>query len=167
MSKKHPRRIEPGPGQESVWDYPRPPRVEPSRRHVRVVFAGRTIAESDRALRVLETAGPPVYYVPPEDVRTDLLRPAPGITVCEWKGNARYHDVVVGDRVAGRAAWTYAAPNPGYEAIAGHVAFYPGRVDGAFLDDERVRPQPGEYYGGWITEDIVGPFKGEPGTETW
>lgn len=163
-----PPRIEPGPGQESVWDYPRPPRVEPCRRHVRVEFAGQVVAESDRAMRVLETSGPPVIYIPAEDVRTELLSgPAGATTVCEWKGVAEYRHLAVGDRVARRAAWTYPKPMPGYEAITGHYAFYAGRVDAAYLDDELVRPQPGRFYGGWITDDIVGPFKGEPGSEGW
>jgi len=162
-------RVEPRPGQESVWDYPRPPRVEPSRRRVRVIFAGEVIAESDRALRVLETASPPTYYLPAEDVRSELLRPSPvgRRTFCEWKGLASYLDVVVGDRVAAEAAWTYGTPNRGYSELTGLIAFFPGRVDACFLDDEPVRPQPGSYYGGWITDDVVGPFKGDPGTDGW
>jgi uncharacterized protein (DUF427 family) len=164
---KQPQRIEVRPGQESVWDYPRPPRVEPSKRKVTVIFGGVEIAKSDQALRVLETAGPPTYYVPEEDVRTALLVPVEGTTLCEWKGKASYLNVVVGDQVARRAAWTYPNPSPGYEAIKDYIAFYPGRVDACYLDDELVRPQPGRYYGGWITKDIVGPFKGEPGTEGW
>ena len=149
-----------------MWDYPRPPRVEPSRRAVRVEFAGRVIAGSRRTLRVLETAGAPCYYVPPRDVRWEVLRPARGSTICEWKGSASYVDVVVGDQVAAAAAWTYRYPNPGYEAIADHVAFYPQQVR-CYLGDEAVRPQPGTYYGGWVTDDVVGPFKGEAGTEGW
>lgn len=161
-------RVEPGPGQESVWDYPRPPRIEPSRRRVRVVFAGEVVARSDRALRVLETSSPPTYYLPPEDVRTDLLRPGGGRqTFCEWKGLADHLDVVVGGRVAREAAWSYPSPNRDFVSIAGWISFYPGRVDACFLDEEPVRPQPGAYYGGWITDDIVGPFKGEPGTDGW
>lgn len=163
-----PQRIEPGPGQESVWDFPRPPRIERSKRHVRVEFAGRTIAASDRALRVCETAGPPVLYVPPADVDMELLVAVPGhSTFCEWKGHASYLDIVVGHRRASKAAWTYADPTLEFQPLQDHIAFYPGRVDAAYLDDERVRPQPGEFYGGWITDDIVGPFKGEPGTGHW
>jgi uncharacterized protein (DUF427 family) len=131
-----------------------------------VEFGGRVVAESRRALRVLETAGAPCYYLPPEDVRGEYLRPAEGFTICEWKGSAGYLDVVVGDRTAAAAAWTYSHPNPGYEAIAGHVAFYPRQVE-CYLDGQRVRPQPGSYYGGWVTDDVVGPFKGEPGTDGW
>jgi uncharacterized protein (DUF427 family) len=156
-----------GPGQESVWSYPRPPRVEPSGKQVRVVFGGVVVAESRHAVRVLETASPPVYYLPPTDVRTELLRSSGYETVCEWKGRAEHFDLVVGDRVSRRAAWAYPAPRPGFEAIAGYLAFYPGRVDEATVDGELVRPQPGGYYGGWITAEIVGPWKGEPGTEGW
>ncbi len=162
-----PQRVEPGPGQESVWDYPRPPRVEDTAKRIQVVFNGATIADTTRAKRALETSGAPVYYVPPEDVRMDRLRPTTHRTVCEWKGNAAYYDVAVGAELAEAAAWTYRRPNPGYEAIRGHVAFYPQKMDACLVDGERARPQPGEYYGGWITHDVVGPFKGEPGTEDW
>lgn len=162
------RRIEPGLGQESVWDYPRPPRVEPTSRHVEVVFNDLVLADSRRSLRVLETSGPPTLYVPFDDVRMVILREAnAAVTVCEWKGLARYFDIAVRDRTAPQAAWTYPHPNGGYEELTGHVAFYPGRVDACYLDGERVHPQPGDYYGGWITNDIVGPFKGGPGTAGW
>ncbi|HEX6127394.1 MAG TPA: DUF427 domain-containing protein [Candidatus Limnocylindria bacterium] len=161
------RRVEPGPGQESAWDYPRPPRVERSSRLVRVEFAGRVVAESSQALRVLETAGAPVWYIPRDDVRTELLIPTPRRTFCEWKGAAHYLDVRVGDRIAAAAAWSYPQPSPGYEAIRDHVAFYAGRVDAAYVDGERVTPQPGRFYGGWVTSDVVGPFKGDPGSEGW
>lgn len=157
----------PGPGQESVWDYPRPPIVVADGRRVRVEVGGEVVADTVRAVRVLETAGAPCWYLPPEDVRTDLLRPATGTTVCEWKGVANYLDVVVGDRVARRAAWTYRDPNPGYEELRDRIAFYAGRVDAAWVDGIRVQPQPGHFYGGWITPEITGPTKGEPGTEGW
>lgn len=160
-------RIEPGPGQESVWDYPRPPRVEESGRHVQVLFNGEAIADSRRAKRVLETSGPPVYYVPPEDVRVEALTPTARRTVCEWKGTAGYFTVAVGDRGAPNAAWCYPNPTPPFAGIAGYLAFYPGRVDACLVDGERVAPQPGDFCGGWITKEIVGPFKGEPGTEGW
>lgn len=152
---------------ESVWDYPRPPRVEALDRRVRVELGGKVIAESDRALRVLETSSPPAIYLPPEDVLEEHLRPAKGTTVCEWKGTASYFDALAGQKVRPRAAWTYPDPKPGYEGIRDHVAFYAGRVDAAYLDDERVTPQAGDFYGGWITEEIEGPFKGEQGTEGW
>lgn len=153
---------------ESVWDYPRPPAVSPSTRHVRVVHAGQVVAESRRAIRILETAGAPVWYLPPEDTRLDLFRPSSGPhTICEWKGTAVYLDLAVGGRVVPRAAWSYPSPQSGYEAIAGYLAFYAAAVDEATIDEERVRPQPGGFYGGWITHDVQGPFKGEPGTEGW
>jgi uncharacterized protein (DUF427 family) len=161
-------RIEPGPGQESVWDYPRPPRLEHSSKHLVVVFADLVIADTTRALKVMETAGPPTYYVPPEDVRMDVLEPSGHrTTFCEWKGSASYMDLRVGDRTAPLVAWVYPEPAEAFTELRGHLAFYPGRVDAAYLDDERVRPQPGSYYGGWVTDAIVGPFKGEPGTEGW
>jgi uncharacterized protein (DUF427 family) len=163
-----PKRIEPGPGQESVWDYPRPPRVESCRRLVTVRFAGREVARSERALRVLETAGAPAIYVPAADVDLDLLRPSGGHgTWCEWKGSARYYDLVAGDEVSERAAWTYPTPTPAFTALAGHYSFYPARTQACYLDDELVSPQPGGFYGGWVTADIVGPIKGEPGSLLW
>lgn len=163
-----PHRIEPGPGQESVWDYPRPPRVEPSDRRVRVVHAGVVVAESTRAHRVLETSQPPAFYLPPDDVALEHLRARPGTrSWCEWKGEATYLDVVVGDVVAPGAAWTYRSPTAAFAAIADHLAFYPQRVDACFVDDERVAANEGSFYGGWITSHVVGPFKGGPGTAHW
>ena len=161
------RRIEPGPGQESVWDYPRPPRIEPCSRAVRILFAGEVVAESSVALRVLETSSPPTIYLPAGDVRMDLLTPSDKRSHCEWKGGASYYDLAVGDRMSRNAAWYYPEPKRNFQALLGHVAFYAGRVDEAYLGDERVTPQPGDFYGGWITSDIVGPFKGEPGTSGW
>jgi uncharacterized protein (DUF427 family) len=152
---------------ESVWDYPRPPRVEASRRLVCVEFAGEVIAETTRAWRVLETSHPPVYYIPPEDVRSEFLRPSRRRTYCEFKGQASYYDLVVGARQVRDAAWYYPEPTPRYESILDHVAFYPGRVDAAWVDGERVAAQPGDFYGGWITADIEGPFKGGPGSAGW
>ena len=161
------RRVEPEPGQESVWDYPRPPRVEQVPQRIRVVVGGVDIASSTRALRVLETAGPPVYYLPPDDVRMDLLQPTEHATFCEWKGDASYYTLRTGDRVVSNVAWTYREPKPGYEQIRDHLAFYAVLVDEAWVGDERAAPQPGRFYGGWITSRIVGPFKGEPGTSGW
>ena len=155
------------PTSESVWDYPRPPRVEPSKRRVRVIVDGSVVAESTRAVRVLETSHPPGWYIPREDVRMDLLRPTTRQTTCEFKGQATYFHVSAGGRDRREAAWTYERPLPGYEAITGHIAFYPGRVDEAWVDDERVLPQAGDFYGGWITSDVTGPFKGGPGTRGW
>jgi uncharacterized protein (DUF427 family) len=160
-------RVVPGPGQESVWDYPRPPRVEPVPERIRVVAGGIVIADSTRALRVLETAGPPVYYLHPDDVRTDLLRATEHTSVCEWKGRARYHALVLEDREVVNIAWSYPEPSAGYEAIRDHLAFYAWQVDEAWVGDERATPQPGRFYGGWITSRIVGPFKGGPGSFGW
>lgn len=157
----------PGPGQESVWDYPRPPRVEPVDRTLRVEFAGYTLAETTRGLRVIETAGPPVYYFPLSDVRPDVLEATACQTLCEWKGMASYWTVRMGTRVAEYAAWSYLEPDPAYRALKGFLAFYPGLMDACYVGDRRVSAQPGSFYGGWITPDILGPFKGDPGTESW
>jgi uncharacterized protein (DUF427 family) len=162
-----PQRIEPQPGQESVWDYPRPPRVEDSAKRIRVLFNGVTVAETQRARRILETSSPPVYYIPPEDVRMELLTPALRTTFCEWKGTASYYTLTVDGNVVEQAAWYYPQPNAHYAAIEDYIAFYPGKMDACYVDDERVTPQPGDYYGGWITSEIVGPFKGDPGTLDW
>lgn len=159
--------VVPGPGQESVWDYPRPPRVEPVSERIRVVVGGVTIADTTRALRVLETAGPPVYYLPPADVRMDLLEQTARSTQCEWKGEAAYYTLSLGDRQIPNVAWSYPSPLPGYESIRDHLAFYASLVDEAWVGDERATPQPGRFYGGWVTSRIVGPFKGEPGSFGW
>ena len=156
-----------GPGQESVWDYPRPPRVEPVNKRVRVESDGVLLADSTRAYRVCETASPPVYYIPAEDVRMEYLAPTQRSTFCEWKGVARYWTVTLGKRVIHDAAWSYPNPSEGYEAIRDHLAFYAAKMDACIVGDERVTPQPGLYYGGWITPNLVGPFKGEPGSEGW
>ena len=160
-------RVEPGPGQESVWDYPRPPRVEPAPERIRVVVDGVEIANSTLALRVLEMAGPPVYYLPPQDVRMDLLTPTEHVTHCEWKGDASYFTLRIGDRVIHNVAWAYPRPLPGFEAIRDCLAFYAGLVDEAWVGAERASPQPGRFYGGWVTARIVGPFKGVPGSSGW
>ena len=159
--------IVPGPGQESVWDYPRPPRVEAVPERIRVIVDGVTLADSLGALRVLETAGAPVYYLPRQDVRMDLLRPSRRTSSCEWKGGASYWSFASGAHDRPDVAWSYERPLPGYEAIAGHLAFYAGRVDEAWVGDERATPQPGGFYGGWLTSRIVGPVKGEPGSSGW
>ncbi|MGQ9888916.1 MAG: DUF427 domain-containing protein [Aggregatilineales bacterium] len=161
------QRQTPGPGQESVWDYPRPPRVEPTSKLIRVVFNSVVIAETRRALRVLETSHPPVYYLPPADIRMEYLTPTGRSTYCEFKGAARYWTLRVGDRAAENVAWSYPDPAPGFEAIRDYLAFYAAPMDACTVDGERVTPQPGGFYGGWITSDIVGPFKGEPGTLGW
>jgi len=160
-------RIQPGPGQESVWDYPRPPRVEDTSKQIKVVFNGVVIAESTRAKRVLETSHPPGYYIPPEDIVLAYLRPSSASSWCEWKGKARYYDIWVGRQRAPAAAWYYPDPTPGFASLKNHVAFYPLLVDACDVDGEPVQAQAGGLYGGWITSDIVGPFKGEPGTWVW
>jgi uncharacterized protein (DUF427 family) len=159
-------RVEPGPGQESVWDYPRPPRLEVTERHLVVAFAGQTIAETRRAHRVLETSQPPAYYLDPADVRTACLVPSSQRTFCEWKGLASYYDVVVDGRVAPAAVWTYPDPTPGFAAIRDHLAFYAQLLE-CSVDGEAVVANEGTFYGGWITSDVVGPFKGGAGTAHW
>lgn len=155
------------PGQESVWDYPRPPRLEDVPARISVVFNDRTIADTTRAKRVLETSHPPVYYIPPDDIDAECLNPASGESWCEWKGVARYFDVVVGEVRASRAAWYYPAPTEDFASLAGYVAFYADKMDACYVDGERAHPQPGGFYGGWITSNILGPFKGGPGTRGW
>jgi uncharacterized protein (DUF427 family) len=157
----------PGPGQESVWDYPRPPRLEESKDSIVVELGGRVIARTTRSWRVLETSHPPTYYVPQDAFVEGALRPTAGSSWCEWKGQASYFDLVAGDVVSPRAAWTYRAPTRGFEAIADAVAVMPALADRILVNDEVVRPQPGQFYGGWITSRVVGPFKGEPGTMGW
>ena len=168
MKQKSKRRIEPRPGQESVWDYPRPPAVEVVSRHVQVVFAGVTIFDVRRVVRVLETSHPPVYYLPRDEIRGGArLDRLERRTICEFKGAASYDDVVLGEERAIGAAWGYDQPWPGYEALIGHVALYPSMMQACFVDSEQVEAQAGDFYGGWITSEIVGPFKGGPGTWGW
>lgn len=162
-----PNIIQPAPGQESVWDYPRPPRLEPVSKRVRIEYGGVTIAETTSCIRVLETSHPPVYYIPPADIRMEFISPASGSSFCEWKGSAGYWSATVGDRIAERVAWSYSDPTDEFGPIAGFLAFYAGPMDACWVGEERVTPQPGEFYGGWITPDIVGPFKGEPGSAGW
>lgn len=152
---------------ESVWDYPRPPRVEESSELVAVVLGGVVVASTTTSWRVLETSHPPTYYLPRDAFAEGALRPAGGQTWCEWKGAASYFDLAGGERVAERAAWTYADPTAGFEVIAGAVAVMPGLVDRCTVDGEVVEPQPGGFYGGWITSRVTGPFKGAPGTRGW
>ncbi len=161
------QRIEPGPGQESVWDYPRPPRLEPCAAKIQIVHDGITIAETDASFRVLETSHPPVYYLPPESIRMDLLQAADHGSFCEWKGHAHYYSLVLPDRMIPNVAWSYKTPTPRFESIAGYLAFYPSKLDACFVDGERVQSQVGDFYGGWITKNIVGPFKGGAGTWGW
>jgi uncharacterized protein (DUF427 family) len=157
----------PGPGQESVWDYPRPPALEPVIARLTVVLGGVTIADTTGGFRVLETSHPPNYYFPPADVLDGALQPAKGASFCEWKGRAHYFAVHGGDRVVPEGAWGYDDPSPAFAAIRGHVAFYAGRMDACTVDGEVVTAQPGGFYGGWITRDVVGPFKGGAGSRGW
>ena len=160
-------RVEPGPNQESVWDYPRPPAIEPTDRRIRVVFNDTTIADTTNAQRVLETSHPPVYYLPPTDIATEHLGRERRTTMCEFKGRAVYYTLQVGDRSVAQAAWTYPDPVQRYAALTDHFAFYPDKVDACYVDDEQVDAQEGGFYGGWVTSDVVGPFKGGPGTLGW
>ena len=156
----------PGAGQESVWDYPRPPRLADDARTVVVRADDVVIAETTRAKRVLETASPPTFYLAPEDVALDRLEPAPGASRCEWKGEARYWTVVLEGGRLERIAWSYPDPFPEFEPIRGFLSFYPAAIP-CFVDGERVAPQPGGFYGGWVTSELAGPFKGAPGSQGW
>ncbi|MGW0163137.1 DUF427 domain-containing protein [Mycobacterium sp. NPDC003323] len=157
----------PGPGQESVWDYPRPPRLEEFRGSITIDLGGQRIATTDRGWRVLETSHPPTYYLPQQAFTAGALRPAAGSSWCEWKGAAGYFDLVSGDTVAPRAAWTYPAPTRGFEPIADAVAVMAAAVDRCTVNGETVTPQPGNFYGGWITSWVTGPFKGVQGSMGW
>ncbi len=167
MTSKRKTREPHGKGEESVWDYPRPPRLEPSAKHVQVYFAGELVADSRRTLRILETSHPPTFYIPPEDVRTELLTQTAQKSFCEFKGGASYWTLKVGEQESENAAWSYPNPTKGFEAVKDYLTFYPSRVEACFVDRERVQAQAGDFYGGWITRDIKGPFKGEPGTWGW
>jgi uncharacterized protein (DUF427 family) len=156
-----------GKPMEWVWDYPRPPRLERVDWRIRVVHGGRTVVDAPWAHRVLETSQPPAYYVSPEHVDRSMLRPSDHHTFCEWKGRASYADVVVGDDVVANAAWTYPETTAPFASIAGSWAFYAQRLDECWVDEERVVPNEGSFYGGWITSNITGPFKGAPGTSNW
>ena len=161
------QRQRPLPGQESVWDYPRPPRIESTPKEIQVVFAGEVIARTTRALRVLETSHPPVYYIHPADIRMEFFSSTSRTTFCEFKGAASYWTIRFNGRVSENCAWSYAQPASGYEVIKNHLAFYCRRVEACYVGEERVIPQEGDFYGGWITSNIVGPFKGGAGTWGW
>lgn len=156
-----------GPGQESVWDYPRPPRLEAFTGSITIELGGQQIASTQRAWRVLETSHPPTYYLPPEAFSEGVLRPAEGSSWCEWKGQASYFDLVTPNRMAPRAAWTYQRPTAGFAPIANAIAVMAAQVDRCTVNGEEVTAQPGGFYGGWITSWIVGPFKGIPGSMGW
>jgi len=165
-SKRPPFAATSGSGQESVWDYPRPPRLAADKRRVVVRFGDMVIADTVEAYRVLETASPPTFYIPPKDVRAQWLQAFPGTSICEWKGTAKYWSLRVTPPLPRAIGWSYPTAQIPYAPISGYISFYPGRVE-CFVGDERVRPQPGFFYGGWVTSEIVGPWKGEPGTEGW
>jgi uncharacterized protein (DUF427 family) len=147
-------------GQESVWDFPRPSIAQTVSNEIKAVFAGEIVAETRRSVRTIETSHPPTYYIPSQDVKMQLLRPNGKRSFCEF-------DLVVGDRIATAAAWSYVNPTESFLSLRSFIAFYPALMDSCYVDGERVRPQPGRFYGGWITSRFAGPFKGEPGTETW
>jgi uncharacterized protein (DUF427 family) len=157
----------PEPGQESVWDYPRPPRLEDSSDDIQIVFQGIVIARTQQAKRVLETSHPPVYYIPPADIRMEYLTATSRQTYCEFKGKASYYTIRMDSASVPNGAWYYVHPSKGYEGLAHYVAFYPGSMDACYVNGEKVQAQPGDFYGGWITSKIVGPFKGGPGTYGW
>ncbi|MER7447893.1 DUF427 domain-containing protein [Microbacterium sp. NPDC097977] len=164
---QRPRPVTPAAGQESVWDYPRPPRVETVHARVTIRLGGELVADTRDAVRVLETSHPPVYYLPLGDFVDGALVDAPGSSFCEFKGAARYLDVHGGDRVAPGAGWNYPHPSPGYEMLTDMVAVYAGPMDECTVDGEIVVAQPGGFYGGWVTSSVVGPFKGVPGSMGW
>ena len=159
--------IKPKAGQESVWDYPRPPRLEDVSQHVRVVFNDVILADTNGAKRILETSHPPVYYLPPQDILMDHLTQNSHRSFCEFKGMAGYYDLEVKGQRVKNAAWFYADPVPQYAGLKNYLAFYPSKVEACYLGDERVRAQEGDFYGGWITDKVVGPFKGGAGTWGW
>lgn len=159
--------IKPGPGQESVWDYPRPPRLEDTDKHIQVVFNGVVIADTRRSKRILETSHPPVYYISQADVKMEYLTSTSRTTFCEWKGTASYYTITVNTKTVPNSAWYYHKPSPGYESLADYIAFYPAYMDACYVDSEKVEVQEGDFYGGWITKSVVGPFKGGQGTFGW
>jgi uncharacterized protein (DUF427 family) len=168
MDNQHQKnRIEPKVGQESVWDYPRPPHLELSGKPIQIVFNNAIIADTNKAYRVLETSHPPVYYLPPQDVKLEYLQSTSQQSFCEWKGWAKYYSLIVGDKEVINVAWSYPEPTSSFAAIKDYIAFYAGPMDACYVNGEKVIPQPGSFYGGWITSDVVGPFKGEKGTWGW
>lgn len=156
-----------GPGQVSVWDFPRPPAIEPEPRRLEIVHRRQVVAATEAAFRTLETSHPPTYYFPRHSIAQGVLIPAPQTSFCEWKGHAVYFDVSAGGELLPGVAWSYLAPTAAFEALRDHVAFYAAPFDACFVGGERVTPQPGGFYGGWITSDLAGPFKGVPGSRFW
>lgn len=164
----HPDRIAPGPGQESVWDYPRPPRPERCDLRVEVWFAGQRVADTSRAFRILETSHPPTFYIPFADLTSGVVQASPKVqSFCEFKGVASYWDLIADEATSRQAGWSYPTPSPAYADLLDHICFYPSRVDRCVVAGETVQAQEGDFYGGWITSTVVGPFKGAPGTRYW
>lgn len=161
------QRIEPQEGQESVWDYPRPPKVDPTNKPIKVVFNGEVIADTTRAIRVLETSHPPTIYIPREDIKMEYFAQTGRHTFCEFKGMADYWRLDVNGKIVENAAWCYENPYEGYADIKGYLSFYPSKMDSCTINGEVVQAQEGHFYGGWVTSEIVGPFKGAPGTFGW
>lgn len=157
----------PEPGQESVWAFPRPAVAEATPAHLVIRHRGLIVADTRKAIRTLETSHPPSYYIPRDDIAPDSLRPAGGGSFCEWKGDALYWDVAIGDVVLPRVGWSYPNPTLGFALLRDHVAFYAAPFDHCSVDGEIVTPQAGRFYGGWITSRLAGPFKGGPGTQGW
>jgi uncharacterized protein (DUF427 family) len=167
VAQLRPRPDPVGPGQESVWSYPRPAVARPCAAHVVIQHRGVIVADTRASIRTLETSHPPSYYSPPGDIAPGLLRRAAGSSFCEWKGYATYWDVTIGDLVLPQVGWSYANPSPGFVSLRDHVAFYAAPFDRCSVDGETVTPQPGDFYGGWITSAVAGPFKGVPGSRGW
>ena len=163
----HPKPDPVGPGQESVWDYPRPAICEPTERHIRIVHRGIALADSRAAWRTLETSHPPTYYIPQSDIAMEHLHVNSRRSICEWKGQARYFDIAVGDDMIVGAAWSYPEPTAAFAPIRDYLAFYPDPLDQCLVDGEAITPQPGQFYGGWISQYEAGPFKGGPGSQFW
>ncbi|MGB7417555.1 MAG: DUF427 domain-containing protein [Erythrobacter sp.] len=163
----HPKPEAVGPDQESVWDYPRPAVAEPTRRRIQIHHRGFQLVDTTNAWRTLETSHPPTYYIPRADIAMDRLEPNSRRTLCEWKGQARYFDIVIAGHRIEAGAWTYPDPTPAFEGIRDHIAFYPNALDQCLVDGEPIIPQPGGFYGGWISQYEAGPFKGGPGSRFW
>ena len=157
----------PAAGQESVWAFPRPAVAEATTAHLVICHRGSVVADTRRAIRTLETSHPPSYYIPRDDIAPDSLRSSDGGSFCEWKGDALYWDVVIGDLVLPRVGWSYPNPTPAFALLRDHIAFYAAPFDQCRVDGETVIPQAGGFYGGWITSRLAGPFKGGPGTQGW
>lgn len=164
---KRPKPIKPRKGEESVWDYPRPPALELFKGSVEVNHAGQNIVRTDAAIRILETSHPPVFYLPLTDVNREFLKESEHRSFCEWKGKAQYFHLVIGGELIRNAAWFYPEPKESYAALKNHVAIYPSKVDECLVNGEKAKAQEGDFYGGWITKNIAGPFKGSPGSFGW